>query len=174
LTRVLPESLRDRFKEPFGSLVTGSDPVETADNAWPGGTVIAVGDIVSYNLYEAGHQPKLSVIDDRSMREETDDDFRAKVRRGYDATVEAENPPGHLTDELVDAVRSALEGDKNVQIVIDGEEDLAVLPAVQYAEESSKVIYGQPGEGVVVVEVTEEMKREINRLVDKMEVINGD
>lgn len=175
MTRVLPRELRGELKEPFGRLVEGDDPVEVAERAWPGeGTVVAVGDIVSYNLYEAGHVPDVSIIDDRSMREETSRDFRSAVRRGFDERLEAGNPPGHLTDELLDTIESALESEGRVQVVVDGEEDLSVLPSVLLAEEGSRVLYGQPSKGVVVVEVTEKMKREIKRIVDRMEVIDGD
>ncbi len=133
-----------------------------------------MGDIVTYHLYESGNVPDVSVIDDRSMRESTDQGFRRDVRRGFDRSLDAENPPGHLTEDLVEAVRSALESRERVQVVVNGEEDLAVLPAVQLAEEGSRVLYGQPSSGVVVIEVTEERKREIKRVVDRMEVLDGD
>jgi len=35
---------------------------------------------------------------------------------------------------------------------VDGEEDLAVIPCVLMAPEGSLILYGQPGEGVVLVE----------------------
>ncbi len=37
--------------------------------------------------------------------------------------------------------------------MVDGEEDLAVLPCVLTAPPESVVLYGQPGEGVVLCEV---------------------
>lgn len=175
MTRVLTDELRSAFKEPFGRLITGDDPVAIAEESWTDeNPVIAVGDIVTYHLREAGHVPKVSIIDDRSMREGTENEFRQSVRKGFDRHVEARNPPGHLTDDLVDAVRRAIEEEGSTQIVVDGEEDLAVMPAVKLAEPGTRVLYGQPDRGVVVVDVTEERKRQINRLLDKMEVIDGD
>ncbi len=108
------------------------------------------------------------------MREATDESLRKRVRSDFRRSVKAKNPPGHLTDELVEAVRAAVEEGGGVQVVVEGEEDLAVIPAVQFAEVGSTVLYGQPSEGVVVVEVTDERKREIKHLVDRMEVIDGD
>lgn len=175
MTRVLTEELREEFKEPFGRLVEGSDRAAVADEAWTDDApVVAVGDIVTHSLLETGHVPKTSVIDDRSMREETGDDLRAAVRGRFDRVLEARNPPGHLTDDLDAAVRDAVRGAGTAQVVVDGEEDLAVIPVVLHADVGSRVLYGQPDCGVVVVEVTEERKREIKRLVDTMEVIDGD
>jgi len=50
-------------------------------------------------------------------------------------------------------------------LIIDGEEDLLVLPVVQYAPIGSVVYYGQPGEGLVKVVVTKEKKRQVVALV---------
>jgi len=76
--------------------------------------------------------------------------------------VKVTNPPGHITNELVNAVKEAYLGiikdGKQRIIEVDGEEDLAGVPAVLLAPLGSLVLYGQPGEGVVVVEVTEERK----------------
>lgn len=77
------------------------------------------------------------------------------------------NPPGHITKTLVLAISKAIKqyirtGGKQI-IKVVGEEDLAALPAILLAPLGSVVFYGQPGEGVVVVEVTEEEK---GRLVD--------
>lgn len=175
MTRALTEELREEFKEPFGRLVEGSDRSAVADETWTDDApVIAIGDIVTHSLLEAGHVPKASVIDDRSMREETGRELREAVRGRFDRVIEARNPPGHLTADLDDAVRDAVEGPGTAQVVVDGEEDLAVMPAVLHAETGSRVLYGQPDRGVVVVEVTEERKREIKRLVDRMAVIDGD
>jgi len=48
-------------------------------------------------------------------------------------------------------------GEKEV-ICVSGQEDLAVLPAILLAPMGSFVIYGQPGQGFVVVEVLEKTK----------------
>jgi len=56
----------------------------------------------------------------------------------------------------LDAIIKAYELNKTgnkVLIVVDGEEDLAVLPCVITAPPGTVVLYGQPGEGVVLCEV---------------------
>jgi hypothetical protein len=54
--------------------------------------------------------------------------------------------------------------------MIDGEEDLLALVAVLYAPEKSLVVYGQPNEGMVVVEVTKEKKTETCKFLEAMKV----
>ena len=52
------------------------------------------------------------------------------------------------------------------QIKIQGEEDLLALPAILLAPLGSVVIYGQKDLGVVVVEVTEEKKEEVKKIIN--------
>jgi len=43
-------------------------------------------------------------------------------------------------------------------VYVEGEEDLLTLPVIVLAPESTAVIYGQPMEGLVIVEVTSHKK----------------
>jgi len=64
-------------------------------------------------------------------------------------TLPARNPPGTISDELVLAIRDAV-ADPPAMIVVEGEEDLAVIPLVLAAPTGVMILYGQPGEGVVL------------------------
>ena len=79
------------------------------------------------------------------------------------------NPPGTLTEESFKAVSEAMKNEESTKIIVDGEEDLITLLAVKEAPLDSIVLYGQPGEGVVLVRVTEEKRREIMRMLSEME-----
>ena len=50
-------------------------------------------------------------------------------------------------------------------IIVDGEEDLAVLPVVLLAPLDSLVFYGQRNQGLVLVKVTEEKKSEFVKIL---------
>jgi hypothetical protein len=50
-------------------------------------------------------------------------------------------------------------------ILVEGEEDLAVIPLILAAPEGAMVLYGQPGEGVVVCEVTDAAKEKAETLL---------
>jgi hypothetical protein len=60
---------------------------------------------------------------------------------------------------------------KKSRIVVNGEEDLLVIPAVLLAKNGSAVVYGQPGRGMVLIKVTEKKKDIIQKLLDEMEVV---
>jgi len=126
--------------------------------------VIAVGDVVSRNMHAAGLHPLLAVIDNISLRGQTE---RSPEIHG-EKTVHVRNPQGTLTEEAIEAVRQALLSAEHTHIVVSGEEDLLVLTAVEYAPENSFVIYGQPHCGVVVVKVTADKKAEVKGFLNDM------
>jgi uncharacterized protein (UPF0218 family) len=75
------------------------------------------------------------------------------------------NPAGMITTSLI----KALNKPKTSLIVIDGEEDLAVIPAVLLNPLGTYVYYGQPDEGIVEVKITPEIKQTV---LDKLGLIN--
>ncbi|WP_298668456.1 GTP-dependent dephospho-CoA kinase family protein [uncultured Methanofollis sp.] len=145
----LPDECRDRFKKPIGRLLP-----ELVD-ALPllaGRTVYTVGDVVTQNLLAAGGSPDVAVIDGYTMRAPC-----ARTPLCAHRRVQVKNPAGTLTEELVRVLEDAVEHPP-VLIIVDGEEDLAVVPLVRLAPEGSVILYGQPGEGLVVCTVTEDLK----------------
>jgi uncharacterized protein (UPF0218 family) len=79
------------------------------------------------------------------------------------------NPPGHITKTLVAAVKKAVKiylNTNSPQIIrVLGEEDLAGVPAILFSPLGSVVLYGQPEEGIVLVEVTKEKKKNLLSLL---------
>jgi uncharacterized protein (UPF0218 family) len=73
------------------------------------------------------------------------------------------NPAGTLTPELYNIFETIKIPAK---IIVEGEDDLATLPAVLTAPIGSIVAYGQPNEGMILVEVDEQKKREFRKLFD--------
>ena len=55
---------------------------------------------------------------------------------------------------------------------VDGEEDLLALPAVLSSPEKSIVVYGQPGEGIVLVRVSAQSKKQVSKFVEQMQKRN--
>jgi len=55
-----------------------------------------------------------------------------------------------------------------VRITVMGEEDLFVLPVCIYAPDNSIVLYGQPNEGLVLVEISTEIRNKVQTLLDLM------
>ena len=52
-------------------------------------------------------------------------------------------------------------------IVVDGEEDLLTLPAILFAPPNSLVLYGHWQHGIIAVEVDEEMKEKIWKIIER-------
>ena len=160
----LPDELRAAFKDPLGPLYT--DAEELLSDA--GEPLIAVGDIVTYHFERAGRRPDVALVDGRTKRRAVDDEVRDAVDAGADR-IDTVNPAGVLTADLLEALRDAVARDGQTTIVVDGEEDLATLPAVLAAPEGATVVYGQPDRGMVAVDVTPETQAEFRELLERMD-----
>ena len=167
--KITPE-LRVKLKQPFGLLVKGSfDETmskmrELVDKQKPP-MVVSVGDMVSRNLHEYKIAHGVSIVDNLCMRKKIE-----PVKFGSEkVVVYVKNPQGTITDEAITVIKEALESKEHVHIVVDGEEDLLTLVAVLYAPEKAIVVYGQPSEGIVVVEVTPEKKAQAAQFLKAME-----
>ena len=80
--------------------------------------------------------------------------------------IRVKNPAGSLTESLIDAINHAVTHPP-VTIIVDGEEDLAVIPMVIAAPVGAIVLYGQPHEGVVLREVTPEAQVTARQLLER-------
>ena len=161
--------LRMKLKQPLGTLIRGSfDETmkrfkDLVDKEKPP-NIISVGDTVSRNLAKNHVSTKLSIIDNKCMRKST-----PPTSLLTEKTIFVKNPQGTITDEAITAMQKALESNQRVKMVVDGEEDLLALIAIEYAQENSFVLYGQPYEGIVVVRVTSNKKKEIAEILEAME-----
>jgi uncharacterized protein (UPF0218 family) len=137
----LPERHRDALREPFGILFPDmSDALDMLE----GRQVYSVGDVVTHNLLRCEISPAVAIIDGYTQRVPCN---RTPVLLAPRLVVE--NPAGTITDALIEAIRYAV-AHPPVLIFVEGEEDLAVIPLVMEAPLESAVVYGQPGEGVVI------------------------
>ena len=125
--------------------------------------IISVGDALSEALLKHGIFPQVLIVDYKIMRKPT----APLVTEGYE-TFPLRNGSGTISDEAWAVVESAVTRDGKVKIVVEGEEDLLTLVAIISAPEGSTIVYGQPREGMVVVEVTSEKKKETQKIVDAM------
>ena len=78
------------------------------------------------------------------------------------------NPPGEITQESIQTIQKAFSSDPPIRIIVDGEEDLLVIPVCIAAPENSVVMYGQPNEGLVIVHVTPEIRAKVQKILDVM------
>lgn len=157
----LPKELRPVLQKPLGKLLksipSGLDPEKT----------ITIGDIATQKFNEKKVGQFLSIIDFAVRREKKFNKLSDLGFLGDIETIETKNPAGSITPQLFDSVRKALQTSKQKVVLVKGEEDLAVLPAMLVAPLGFVIFYGQPDEGLVEVGVTEENKEKVYKLVSK-------
>jgi len=82
--------------------------------------------------------------------------------------IKTRNLAGMIEAQARGAVEQAVLGGGDL-IEVDGEEDLLAIIAVQTSPLGSLVVYGQPGEGIVLVRVSGAKKAEAQAILDQME-----
>ncbi|MDD1718552.1 MAG: GTP-dependent dephospho-CoA kinase family protein [Methanoregulaceae archaeon] len=152
----LPAGRRHLFKTPFGKLYPD---IEKIIPILGNSILYTVGDVVTYHLLQRGIQPKIAVIDGHTMRSPCN-----RIPSVYSRVITVPNPAGCLSDELILALKDAV-ADPPALIFVEGEEDLAVIPLVIAAPDGAYILYGQPGEGIVLRVVDQEARKEAVRLL---------
>ena len=160
----LPTALRSELKDPLGPVYADAEAL-LADATPP---VVAVGDVVTYHLIGAGHTPAVAFVDERTKREAVDPEIRDGIA-GFDREVRVDNPPATVTRSLLSALREGLGAGGTTLVRVDGEEDLAALPAVLAVPEGASVVYGQPDEGMVLVTADGATRERVRSLVERMD-----
>ncbi|OPX61713.1 MULTISPECIES: GTP-dependent dephospho-CoA kinase family protein [unclassified Methanoregula] len=153
---ILPEEHRRLFKEPFGILCRSIDEVIPLIG---GKIVYTVGDVVTHNLQKKGVRPDVAIVDGYTMRSPC-----RKMPAVHGECIAVKNPAGTITDDLIHALELAVRNTPST-IVVDGEEDLAVIPLVLTAPDGAIVLYGQPGEGIVLRAIDDEARKTAKRLL---------
>ncbi len=160
----LPEHLRGRLKKPLGKVFPSmGEALKYARSLRPA-RIVAVGDRVTATLLEEGVRPDVCVVDFKSLRSPLTGEERRRVEELDLPERRVANPPATLSRELWEA----FDLPPPLKIVVEGEEDLATLAAVVKSPPGAVVLYGQPGEGVVVVEVGK-ARREVEELLREFE-----
>ncbi len=154
----LPDQHRDAFRAPYGRL---HPSIGAARPVLEGRTILSVGDVVTAGLVAEGLFPTVAVVDGFTARDVPVPPVRIPGAR----VIRVKNPAGYLTDELALAVRDGLASPPAL-IVVEGEEDLAVVPLALAAPDGSILVYGQPGEGVVISLIDDEQRRRAAALFD--------
>jgi len=165
---ILPFERRVDLKQPLGVLLRA--PV--SENVLAIGRLLgvarppmwaSVGDYVTAHLVRAGLHPDIAVVDHRVMREDVE-----PTELGGEH-VEVVNPHGTISAGAQRVLSEAITFNKRLGVVVEGEEDLLVLPLMAWMPVGSVVVYGQPREGMVVVTLTEERRRWAKEFMNTME-----
>lgn len=125
--------------------------------------IITVGDATSYNLIKNGLSPDLIIIDGKERRKK----FGKKIDFKH-PQIKVKNPPGYITVDLWRGVEDSIKvlGKEKRKIVVEGEEDLAVIPCVVHSPLGTNIFYGHFEKGLIWMKVSKKIKRQIKGLLE--------
>lgn len=165
----ISKKMRLELKKPQGRLI--KEQIETEVKAFIEShdvpMIITVGDEVTKLINQIGMKAHIFIFDFHVHRILT---YASVQELGFSnlssyTHEKVENRPGSISKNLVNTIESALKryiiDDQKTLIEIEGEDDLGGVPAILLAPLGSVILYGQPGEGVVIVDVTEERKKNL-------------
>ena len=192
----LKPSMRKEFSKPLGKLFKGDPEVSFPDaikwiknhfsDLFNGSsikkmpTVIGVGDVVSKSIIQNKFlRPlvKYLFIDGESQRGRNQfmiPNLENSIKKTY------YNPAGFINEEIFEFIKETINDDNQYLVVIDGEEDLLVIPAILESN-NSFIFYGQPPitdiippipAGCVVIYNNSEIKQRMNELFEEMESVS--
>ncbi len=162
----LPDDLRDQLKNPLGNLISDNDPNKEniIKKISTESIIITVGDRTTENLLQLDIKPQIQIVDGLEKRNKR----TVPIDDTVNTNLSCRNPPGEITDESIQVIQKAFSSEPPVRIIVDGEEDLLVIPVCIHAPENSIVMYGQPNEGLVVVTITPEIRAKVQKILDVM------
>lgn len=126
--------------------------------------IITVGDRTTEKMIDFGLIPSLQIIDGQEKREKREP---PKLEHATELTVD--NPAAEITSESIEMIKKAFTLQSPVRLFVNGEEDLLVLPVCIHAPENGVILYGQPNQGLVIVQITQEIRNKVQTLLDLME-----
>jgi len=186
----LTPELRIAFKEVTGELIQDPGLPALFDRLRGSELPIAsIGDTTTLNMISVGLVPDLAIVDFGTRRGKLNERDIGRLQQflGTGKVMEIENPPETIMRELWENIkefytvfynkfkirRPGRMGTTPVIIRIIGEEDLASLPCVYFAEKGGHVLYGLPGKGLIHIQVNETQRTIVRDALMMMEALNG-
>jgi cytidyltransferase-like protein len=145
-TLTLSPANRKFFQKPFGLIVK---KIRAKTNF-----TVTIGDIATLSLLKEKITPNLAIVDLKTKRQLV---FSNLASLGLKPGLTVNNPASTITPDLADKILSCL-AQKIPTLLVNGEEDLAVLPAILLSPLKTEIYYGQPNVGLVKITVTEKTK----------------
>ncbi|MFX0032021.1 MAG: DUF359 domain-containing protein [Candidatus Hodarchaeota archaeon] len=187
----IPLEEREKFTQPLGKLISGTRSetipkivtiIKQLLNSGFSINIYLVGDIVSHDFIENHFLKKyvrLCVVDEKTQRNQ----IILKSQKDFEEILEFKNPKGTIRKESFTLFKQILFSKKMTLLkVIEGEEDLLVLPLVSELVPKKNlknlVFYGQPPitdskhiipEGIVMVEVNKRTQKQVKKFLSLMQ-----
>lgn len=165
---ILPVKLRDELKKPLGLLFNEKELLDFIKNER---YIVSIGDLVTYTILKNNINPMFCIVDFKTKRKSCSNDIINVIKSYGDEKIIVKNPPGCISDELWNSIIESYKkmGEITIRIEVEGEEDLATLPAILLAPNRDvTIIYGLPDKGVVIVKTIEENRIKVKKIIDEM------
>ena len=150
---------KEMIKTPEGKLLHTTQAINQEFNS--NTPTIIVGDVVTQYAIDQSLPFNFSVVDYYNNRQPFDLQLKTWKPKHIVNTI---NSSGEINAQAAQSLYQSLQKD-DVLIEVDGEEDLLGFPAVLFMPLNSKVFYGQPQEGVVMIQVTEDTKDRLTKIL---------
>ena len=186
----IPPNERHKFSQPLGKLYAGTreETIVEVKNAIKEYikkgfkvSVYLVGDIVTQDFLASNFLKSLislCIVDEKTQRSQ----IKIAIEEFFEEIIEFENPEGGIKKESFKLLNDIVKSKKRTLLkVINGEEDLLVLPLVLSIVLNDKiknlVFYGQPPltdskktipEGIVMVDVEKKIQKVVDKFVGIM------
>ena len=162
-----PEELH-LLRNPFGILIHDNFVTKRKIKAILKNTkqVISVGDCTTDRLISFDIIPDILVIDGIERRTKRSHGLNSKIMAAKE--LHCSNPPGSISEEAFLVLYQALAMPGPVKVIVNGEEDMLALPIIAIADDKAVVLYGQPLEGMVVVNINPEMQAKAKNLMERI------
>lgn len=167
-TLFLPGKLKPLFQSPLGEVIH----VNTFDfTKIDFNKTITVGDETAKIFNDKKLNSKISVVDFKINRKKI---FSKTSELGFlknEKIWEAENYPSEINKKIWDILEELklnILKNKRMILIINGEEDLIVLPLIILFPLGFFIFYGQPNEGMVFLKINLHLKRKVVMLLNKL------
>jgi pantetheine-phosphate adenylyltransferase len=156
---LVTEKLKEELRTPASKIFEGDNKTVTKDvinyvREESFESVVCVGDEVSRDLLNNDYKPKNIIVDGKVIRKPID--YLDEILKPYSKQFKLKNPAGMISRNTWRIMKEALKIQSAV--LVEGEEDLLVIPILLLSKNKTVIIYGQPGRGKVVVKVDDEKK----------------
>jgi GTP-dependent dephospho-CoA kinase len=140
---------------------------------------VCVGDVVTQGFLNdkiLSSYLKMCIVDEKTKR----GDFQLSTNIIEYYITRILNPPGFLRSSAMLEIQSQLQSKQKTLVIVEGEEDLLVIPIIAFSPENTFVIYGQPPitdleenipAGLVMIPVNSDTKSQVKKLFDHFEKI---
>lgn len=166
----LPDDVRAELKKPLGILIKDFDKwvAENKKNL-NSEKIVTVGDVVTKTCNELFLQQAISIVDFHVGREKKFSNIIDLGFSGEEQVIDVQNKAGFLTPVLFQKIESLFKIRSTARrvILVEGEEDLAVLPCIIFSPLGFHIFYGQPNEGVVAIEVSKSSKESAAYIISR-------